>query len=37
MKSWLWFIVGMALMWVLCNPGLFKSWVLQVFAILGVG
>jgi len=37
MRGWLWFLVGMALMWVLCNPGQFKAWVLTAFALLGVG
>ena len=37
MKAWLWFCLGMAAMWVLSNPGMFKSWVLTAFALLGVG
>jgi len=37
MKAWLWFCLGMAAMWVLSNPGMFKTWVLTAFALLGVG
>jgi len=37
MKGWLWFFVGMAMMWVIDHPGQAKAFVMQVFGLLGSG